>query len=204
MKQMRTSKTRRYRMGRRAEQVDQTRHRIVEAAVRLHTSAGPANTSIAGIAEAAGVTRVTVYRHFPDVEVLFEACQVHWEQQNPGPDPVEWRGLEPLEHRALVALRALYPWYREHADELYPIHRDLEAMPAAARERTSADTRALAEALVEGHGRRGRAGRGLLATAGHVASFWTWRSLALEQGLDDEEAAELGARFLAAATAATA
>lgn len=47
-------------MARRAELVDQTRERITAAAARLHTSIGPANTSVAGIAEEAGVTRLTV------------------------------------------------------------------------------------------------------------------------------------------------
>ena len=45
-------------MRRRAEQVDQTRQRIVEATVALHGSVGPAATTIAAIAEKAGVTRL--------------------------------------------------------------------------------------------------------------------------------------------------
>ena len=43
-------------MGRRAERVDETRERITEAAVRLHTTVGLSRASIAAIAEAAGVT----------------------------------------------------------------------------------------------------------------------------------------------------
>ena len=78
---MRSTKTRPYRMRRRAEQVDETRLRITEAAVRLHTTVGPAHTSIAAIAEAAGVTRLTVYRHFADLDTLFEACTAHWTGQ---------------------------------------------------------------------------------------------------------------------------
>src|SRR5262245_53973304 len=70
----RTSNSRRYTMQRRAEQVDQTRQRIIDATVQLHGTIGPAATTIAGIAEAAGVTRLTVYRHFPDEATLFEAC----------------------------------------------------------------------------------------------------------------------------------
>ena len=58
-------------MRRRAEQVDQTRQRIVEATVALHGSVGLAATTIAAIAERAGVTRLTVYRHFPDEAALF-------------------------------------------------------------------------------------------------------------------------------------
>ena len=39
--QMRSTKSRPYGMRRRAEQVDETRERIIEAAVRLHTTVGP-------------------------------------------------------------------------------------------------------------------------------------------------------------------
>ena len=58
-------------MQKRAEQMDETRQRIVESTVRLHGTLGPAQTTIAGIARDAGVTRLTVYRHFPDFDGLF-------------------------------------------------------------------------------------------------------------------------------------
>ena len=48
---------RKYTKTRRAEQQDETRERIVEAAVALHEQLGPANTSIKAIAEKAGVQR---------------------------------------------------------------------------------------------------------------------------------------------------
>ena len=67
-----------YRMQRRAEQIDETRQRITDAAVRLHTTVGPANTSIASIAEEAGSRDSTVYRHFADLDALFQACRGHW------------------------------------------------------------------------------------------------------------------------------
>ena len=68
--------TRQYRLGRRADQQAQTRQRIVEAAVDLHTTVGPAATSISAIAERAGVQRHTVYAHFPDETVLFGMVRV--------------------------------------------------------------------------------------------------------------------------------
>jgi hypothetical protein len=37
------------------------------------------------------------------------------------------------------------------------------------------------------------------AAIGHALAFSTWQSLAREQGLDDEHAAELMCRFVAAA-----
>ncbi len=63
---------RKYELKERALRKEQTRQRIVEAAVDLHTSIGPAWTTISGIAERAGVERHTVYAHFPDEMVRFQ------------------------------------------------------------------------------------------------------------------------------------
>ena len=102
---MRSTKSRPYTMRRRAELVDQTRQRIIEATVRLHTTIGPANTSIASVAEEADVTRLTVYRHFGDLDVLFEACRGHWRAQNPPPDASAWLAIPDLEARARAGAR---------------------------------------------------------------------------------------------------
>ncbi|MBS2966361.1 TetR family transcriptional regulator [Actinocrinis puniceicyclus] len=51
---------------------------------------GPAATSIAAIAERAGVTRLTVYRHFPHETTLFQACSGHWLSQQTLPRPQDW------------------------------------------------------------------------------------------------------------------
>ena len=58
--------SRKYELKRRAERQSETRHRIVAATVELHTSVGPARTTISAIADRAGVQRHTVYAHFPD------------------------------------------------------------------------------------------------------------------------------------------
>src|SRR5664279_3539515 len=105
---VRSINSRPYRMRRRAELVDETRLRITEAAVRLHTTVGPANTSITGIAEEAGVTRLTVYRHFPDIEELFDACRGHWMSQHQPPDLAAWLEIPRLEDRARRAFADLY------------------------------------------------------------------------------------------------
>jgi hypothetical protein len=51
-----------YRMDKRAQDVAATRQEIVEAAVRLHGSLGPAATTVSAVAQEAGVTRLTVYQ----------------------------------------------------------------------------------------------------------------------------------------------
>jgi AcrR family transcriptional regulator len=185
-------------MRQRAEQVSETRQRITEAAVRLHTTVGPANTSIASVAEEAGVTRLTVYRHFPDLESLFAACSNHWASLHPGPDVEAWLAIPDLEGRARMALGQIFGWYRKVEPELTPIRRDVASLPRANQEGMRKHDEWMADALVEGHATSGAAGRRLRAAAGHVVTFATWRSLAIDQGLDDAEAVEIGVRLLSA------
>src|SRR5262245_44190010 len=81
-----TDMTRTYTMKRRAEQQGETRRRIVEAAVDLHGSVGPAATTFSMIAERAGVQRHTLYAHFPDERSLLMACSGLFEEREPAPD----------------------------------------------------------------------------------------------------------------------
>lgn len=50
----------------REEQKTATRHRVLDAAVRVFTETPFVTASVADVAVAAGVTRMTVYAHFPD------------------------------------------------------------------------------------------------------------------------------------------
>jgi AcrR family transcriptional regulator len=65
---------RRYAMGNREESFIQTNQRIVEAAKGLHAERGVLDTSWQDIAERAGVSPVTVYRHFRSLSELIPAC----------------------------------------------------------------------------------------------------------------------------------
>ncbi|HSK91854.1 MAG TPA: helix-turn-helix domain-containing protein [Euzebyales bacterium] len=186
-------------MRKRAEQVDETRQRIVEAAAELHTTRGPAKTTVSALAEVAGVTRLTVYRHFPDEDELFAACRHHWIVQHPPPDATAWPEIADLEERARVALGQLYGWYGRHGDALYPIYRDMETMPRSSQDEMRAADAHLVDALLAGSQARGDERRRLRAAAGHVVSYRTWRSLVLEQGLAAHEAVCLAARLLLAA-----
>lgn len=195
---MRSPKSRAYRMRRRAEQVDQTRLRITEAAIRLHTTVGPANTSIAGVAEEAGVTRLTVYRHFPDLDALFLACSSHWRALHPRPSIDAWRAIPDPGVRARRVITELYAWYRENGDDMLPIYRDAAAMPRAARDGLRAQVMATVDALIGPGPDVDHAARTNRALAGHVVSFWTWHSLTQVEGLDDRDAIAVAVRFLSA------
>jgi len=193
-------------MGRRAELVEETRLRITAATARLHTTVGPAKTSIAAIAEEAGVTRLTVYRHFPDLATLFEACRDHWQAEHPIPDPMAWAESEDGASRVRRGLTELYGWYHANADALYPIYRDMATMPRSSQEAMRDDRRRLAALLLGGSlgGSQTRRPNDPRAHsyARHLVDYRTWRSLVIENGLSDAEAAELGVHILTGPSAA--
>lgn len=175
-------------MSKRAERIDETRQRIVEAAVHLHGSIGPAATTIAGIAEQANVTRLTVYRHFPDDRALFDACSAHWLAQQTLPDPDSWTEISDPAQRLRAGLADLYRFYRGGESMLTLVYRDRAALPDAHRQalddQDDLHTTILLEAFPGAKGKR------LRAVVAHAVSFWTWRSLCVTQGLSDQDAVE--------------
>jgi AcrR family transcriptional regulator len=120
---------RKYELKKRADRQDETRQRIVDATVRLHTTVGPARTSISAIAEGAGVERHTVYRHFPDERSLFLACSGQYTADHPLPDPAGWTAIADPEERLRRGVGELYAYYETYGDELAPIVRDLDVHP---------------------------------------------------------------------------
>jgi AcrR family transcriptional regulator len=176
-----------YQLRARADAMDRTRARITQAAIELHGSIGPAATTMSSVAERAGVTRATLYRHFPNEEILFRACSAEWRSANPSPDPARWATIPDPYQRLATALPALYGWYRSSEAMRANLLRDLAVLPAAIRNGIEAYPRTVAEVLDTGWPRRSRLRR---AAIGHGVAFQTWQSLA-HQGLTDSEAAQL-------------
>lgn len=175
---------RQYELKKRAERMAETRQRIVDAAVALHTTRGPAATTVSAIAEEAGVQRHTFYAHFPTMKDLFHACSSHWVQLHPQPDvDVALAAASPAE-RLRGVLEALYGWYEEVEEHLLLFERDAHVFPEWDEE-AEADRIRLRDLLADGHGARTR------AAVGHALDFHTWRSLFRREGLPREEAADL-------------
>lgn len=196
-----SDRKRKYEKKRRAEAEAQTRRRITESAVELHGSLGPARTSMSAVAEHAGVRRSTLYRHFPDERALFGACSAHWGEANPPPDIGRWRAIEDPDERLDVALGELYAYYRQTGGMLDKLLRDA-SMVAVVDELMGAFHVLIAEAtdcLMQGRGLRGKARDRTRAAIGHALAFRTWQDLTGAQGLEDEGAAELMSRLVAAA-----
>lgn len=178
-------------MRKRAEQVDQTRQRIVDAAVHLHRTVGPAATTIAGIAEQAKVTRLTVYRHFPDETTLIEACSAQWLSQQPIPDPEGWARITDPAERLRTGLTELYHFYRVGQDMLTLVNRDRATLPPVHRKVLDDQEKGHRDVLLGAFDVAGADRRRLRAVLGHAVSFWTWRSLCVDQKLSDRDAVEL-------------
>ena len=176
--------TRKYELKQRAEQVEDTRLRIVEATSQLHLDRGPAATSVAEIARRAGVQRRTVYNHFPDDSALFAACSAHWGRQHPPPDPAGWTDLR-------HGLRELYAWYRETEQMTANVLRDAQVLPSLRRVIAHGFGAYLetVRAALAGDQRGSR----VEAAIRLVTDFHAWRALA---PLGDEEGAELGAELV--------
>jgi AcrR family transcriptional regulator len=177
-------------MTKRAELMDDTRQRIVEAAVDLHGTVGPAGTTISGIAERAGVTRVTVYRHFPDEESLFGACSAHWFAQQRVPDPASWADLDDPAERVRAGLTDVYRFFRQGEPMLMRIRRDIDAVPESRRLAMKQASDRQRDVLLSGFGSSPGRQR-LRAVLGHALSFWTWHSLCMDGGLSNRAAVDL-------------
>lgn len=188
----------RYRMTRRAELIDRTRMRITEAAIAQHLSVGPSKTSLSSIAEEAGVTRPTVYRHFADMDEVFGACMGHWLATHPTPDPGPWVAIEGFEARARRVLTDLYRWYGDVGYVLHPIYRDIDSIPPRSRAVAEAWSDQFAEIIVSASPSAGPPGKRLRAVATHIVRLATWRALVFDGGLATEDAADLGVLWLMA------
>lgn len=179
-----------YQMRRRADRQEETRRQIVQAAVELHTTVGPAHTTDAAVAERAGVTRRTFYRHFPNELSLFRACTSHGLERWPPPDPESWRRIADPEQRLGVALRELYAYYAVAGPGLLAIWRDAPLLrPELNVSPSRSDVmRAMPGVLLEGWKVRGRRREVLAAALRHATAVTTWDSLVAQQGLRVEEA----------------
>jgi len=122
----RKAEKRPYQQRRRAEQTAETRQRIIDAAIDLHTDIGPGRTTISVVAERAGVQRHTLYAHFPDERSLLMACSGETMLRDPLPDVTPWRDIARPKARLKTGLRALYDWYERNADLAASVMRDAE------------------------------------------------------------------------------
>ncbi|MGE0046259.1 MAG: TetR/AcrR family transcriptional regulator [Hyphomonadaceae bacterium] len=182
---------RNYVLKARAESQADTRRRIVEAAVALHGTVGPAKTSVSMIAEKAGVQRHTFYAHFPDERAMLMACSGHTFENDPPPDVSQWRAIKDPAKRLRTGLGEVYAYFARNEGVIGCALRDAEIHPPVAEIvafRFGPLIAALHSVLGEGLNAKQRR---MLPLA---LSFHTWRTLTRETGMSDADAAGAMAR----------
>lgn len=187
------STPRTYELRERAERQAETRQRIVEAAVELHTTLGPARTTVKAIAERAGVTRPTVYAHFPDTRSIFEACSGHVAATVPFPDPAVWQQVPDPGGQLATALHELFLYYARLEPLLENLERDVVVMPLVAEfyAETVRYLEQVRDGLLDAWGTSGRTRTRVRGAIGHALEFRTWQSLVRHQGLRPADAVAL-------------
>jgi AcrR family transcriptional regulator len=191
-----------YELKKRAERQEETRLRIARATLELHEIIGPALTTRSAIAERAGVSRPTVYSHFPDELSLGKACSSLEMSDNPLPDPGPWQEIANPEQRLRVALGELYAYFRRRErlwanilrdQEMVLTEDDPEAREADAEimEPIFLHWERMKQILAIGWGKSYEPLRLLLSAIGLALDFQAWRAMTSTQGLSDEQAIEL-------------
>lgn len=181
-----------YILKERAARRDEVRRRIIDAAVVLKQTRGPGDISMAEVAEQAGVGRVTVYRHFPDLDALKQASSQGYFAQNPPPDPARWAAIANPHDRLRAGL-----------SEAHAYHRRTERMMAKTDDGVRDPCRRLWQAgggvLAAAFGLTGEPALRLRAAIDLGLNFEAWRVLVREEGLNDDQALDLVLRMCAAA-----
>jgi AcrR family transcriptional regulator len=191
-----------YELKKRAERQEQTRLRIARAALELHEILGPALTTRSAIAERAGVTRPTVYSHFPDELSLGKACSSLELSDNPLPDPGRWQEIADPERRMRAALGDLYSYFRRREglwanilrDQEMPLTNDdpkAQEVDAKIMEPIFVHWERMKQSLATGWESYEGSPRLVLSAIGLALDFQTWRAMVCTQGLSDEQAIEL-------------
>ncbi len=156
----------------------ETRTKILEAAMSLCLERGPLAVSMSEIAAAAGVERVTLYRHFGDEGGLHRAVGAYCMARFPPPSPEPLRAVANPVARTRQALEQLYAHWDRMGPMVRPILRDADVAPM----RVSLELReryvnAIRAAVVAGFPASVR-GRALFRDAvRHAFDFRTWDSL---------------------------
>lgn len=180
-------RTRTYRSPLRAGQAAATRERILAAVSEVLSRGGPEEASYRGIAEAAGVTEMTVYRHFPNKAAMLRAFWLWLDRRMTN------RGMPKTEDALVEDVRTLFAAFDERAPliraaVLSPGGREMRA--AVNSERRAAFEEALAAAtkdLPEAERRRACAVVQLLFSA-HA-----WLSMREQWGLTGAESGDASA-----------
>jgi AcrR family transcriptional regulator len=165
-------------MRTRSAAVEQTRQRIVMAAIRLFSEQTATATSMEDVAAAAGVSPATVYRHFGDFDGLADACAqtAFFIAEIPTPqEAVQQFADQPDLRGKLDRFIAISCHCYERAAEWLAAERRERHLPAFAR--TLAREEAALDAIVRGLLEPAGAPQGTVAVVKTLVDFPFWESL---------------------------
>jgi AcrR family transcriptional regulator len=132
---------RRYRLGRRAEQMSETRAAIVRAALELIRTGGLRAASVPAIARAADVAPATVRNHFPDQPAMLVEVGDLILQDLALPDVDIFDGLEATTDRVTCLAHELVAFYRRGQEWWFVFTADAAMSPAFERTRDQYEAR---------------------------------------------------------------
>ena len=165
---------RRYSLGKRAQAVEDTRRRIVDATFDLHNEKGVLNTSMQDVAERADVALRTVYHHFPTVNDLVNGCAGHVITLLAPPTPAIFAGLTTLDARLRRLVRELFAMYERAALQLEAARCQQNEVPALAN--FVRNEAAMREALVREALRPFAANPRTIQEATALTDFYVWKA----------------------------
>jgi AcrR family transcriptional regulator len=175
-------------MVKRRDKVEETRRRIAKATYELHSTIGPAFTTIALIADRAGLPRQTVYRNFGTQLELFRSCIAFGLDMHPLPDPNPWQSITDPGERLHIGLTQLYEWFEASEPVMANSVRDFGVVQesAEAMQPVGEVFQRIYETLCQGW--EGARVPPLLSLA---VDFATWKKLRGEHGMASKAMVEM-------------
>jgi AcrR family transcriptional regulator len=180
--------SREYKMVKRRDKVEETRRRIAKATYELHSTIGPAFTTVALVADRAGLPRQTVYRNFGTQLDLFRSCIAFGLEMHPLPDPDRWQSIADPGERLQVGLAQLYRWFEASEPVMTNSVRDFGVVQEAAEAMQPVGEvfQSIYERLCQGW-----EGSRVSPVLSLAVDFATWKKLRREQGMASSAIVEM-------------
>lgn len=182
---------RKYSMDKRRAAVEETRQRILEATLALHSEKGIFGTSWQDIAQRADVSVGTVYKHFPSVDELVPACGelIYAITRPPSLEdaPEIFAGAHSLEERLKRLVSELFDFYERGAPY---IETDFQERRLPAVQEWEAYMRATIEGLVREALRPVEPDEGTVGAVSALLDFSTFKSF-MDRDIRKEQAAKI-------------
>jgi AcrR family transcriptional regulator len=177
-------------MDKRKAAVEETRQRILEATLALHSEKGILGTSWQDIARRADVSVGTVYKHFPSIDELVPACGELMYAITRPPSledaPHIFAGAHSLEERLERLIAELFDFYERGAPY---IETDSQERQLPVVQEWEAHMRATLEGLTREALLPAQPGEGTVRAVSALLDFSTFKSF-LERGIQKEQAAK--------------